>query len=63
METTIKKTTNQCDFILLFLIIIVSIISFQQLIKPHFHSFSKIEEGEIVMRDDSVKTVLIPDLR
>lgn len=30
---------------------------------PYYNSFSKIDEGEIVIRDDSIATIIIPDDR
>lgn len=62
METTIKS--NKSDLLTLLAIVSCTLImSLQSLSVPHYFPTSKIEEGEVVVRNDSVTTVIIPDIR
>ncbi|RHO65969.1 hypothetical protein DW083_19780 [Parabacteroides sp. AF48-14] len=63
MTTTIKKT-NQSDLLTLLAIVSCALIMAAQSISvPHYMPASKIEEGTVVVRNDSVTTVIIPDIR
>ena len=62
MTTTIKSTQSD----LLTLLAVVScarIMAAQSISVPHYLPTSKIEEGTIVERNDSITTVIIPDIR
>ena len=59
---TIKSTKSD----LLTLLAVVScalIMAAQSTSVPHYMPTSKIEEGTIVERNDSITTVIIPDIR
>lgn len=63
METTIKKT-NQSDLLTLLAVVSCALILAAQSISvPHYLPASKIEEGTVVERNDSITTVVIPDIR
>ncbi|WP_298981629.1 hypothetical protein [uncultured Parabacteroides sp.] len=62
MTTTIKST--QSDLLTLLAVVSCALIMAAQSINvPHYLPTSKIEEGTIVVRNDSVTTVVIPDIR
>ena len=62
METTIKS--NKSDLLTLLVVVSCALIMAAQSISiPHYFPTSKIEEGEVVVRNDSVTTVIIPDIR
>lgn len=61
---------NQDKNLLLILFLVVSFIFIsltynvnRPTIHPYYNSFSKIDEGEIIIRDDSIATIIIPDDR
>lgn len=62
MEATIK-TTNSTDKLILIVVIVLTLFYYIALSNTYFHAISKIEEGTIVQRNDSIKTVIIPDRR
>lgn len=62
MTTTIKSTKSD----LLILLAVVScalIMAAQSISLPYYMPTSKIEEGTVVQRNDSITTVIIPDKR
>lgn len=62
MTTTIKSTKSD----LLTLLAVVScalIMAAQSISLPYYLPTSKIEEGTVVQRNDSITTVIIPDKR
>lgn len=62
MTTTIKST--QSDLLTLLAVVSCALIMAAQSISvPHYMPTSKIEEGTIVERNDSITTVIIPDIR
>lgn len=62
MTTTIKS--NKSDLLTLLAVVSCALIMAAQSISvPHYLSTSKIEEGTIVERNDSITTVIIPDIR
>ena len=62
METTIKS--NKSDLLTMLAVVSCALIMAAQSISvPHYFPTSKIEEGEVVVRNDSVTTVIIPDMR
>lgn len=62
MTTTIKS--NKSDLLTLLVVVSCALIMAAQSISiPHYFPTSKIEEGEVVVRNDSVTTVIIPDIR
>jgi len=62
METTIRLTHN-IDKLLLIVATTLTLFYYIALSSTHFHATSKIEEGTIVVRNDSIITVIIPDRR
>ncbi len=63
MTTTIKKTTQSDLLTLLAVVSCALIMAAQSISIPHYMPTSKIEEGEVVERNDSITTVIIPDIR
>lgn len=63
METTIKKTNQSTMLTMLAVVSCALFLSVQSISIPHYLPTSKIEEGTIVVRNDSVTTVVIPDKR
>lgn len=62
MTTTIKST--QSDLLTLLAVVSCALIMAEQSISvPRYMPTSKIEEGTIVERNDSITTVIIPDIR
>lgn len=62
MTTTIKST--QSDLLTLLAVASCALIMAAQSISiPRYMPTSKIEEGTIVERNDSITTVIIPDIR
>lgn len=62
MTTTIKST--QSDLLTLLVVVSCALIMAAQLISiSRYMPTSKIEEGTIVERNDSITTVVIPDIR
>lgn len=62
MATTIKSV--QSDLLTLLAVASCALIMAAQSISvPHYMPTSKIEEGTVVERNDSITTVVIPDIR
>lgn len=62
MTTTIKST--QSDLLTLLAVVSCALIMAAQSISiSHYLPTSKIEEGTVVERNDSITTVVIPDIR
>lgn len=62
METTIKR--NQSTLLTMLAVVSCALILAAQSVSvPHYLPTSKIEEGTVVERNDSVTTVIIPDRR
>lgn len=60
--TTIKS--NKSDLLTLLAVASCALIMAAQSISiPHYLPTSKIEEGTVVERNDSITTVIIPDIR
>lgn len=63
MKATIKQTANSDLLTGLAVASCALIMAAQSISIPHYFPTSKIEEGEVVVRNDSVTTVIIPDIR
>lgn len=63
METTIKKTNQSTMLTMLAVVSCALLLLVQSISIPHYLPTSKIEEGTIVVRNDNVTTVVIPDKR
>lgn len=61
METT--RLTHSVDKLLLIVATTLTLSYYIALSSTHFHATSKIEEGTIVVKNDSITTVIIPDKR
>ena len=61
METTIQRQTTNQDLMILLIAATILIAGYWCATAPHYLPISKIEEGTIVVRDDSVTTIIIPD--
>lgn len=64
MEIIIKDYRK--DSLILFIIVsLITILSLSSLGRhyPYYDSFSKIDEGTVVVKDDSITTIIIPDNR
>lgn len=44
-------------------VITATFIGYRSTVAPHYLSASKIEEGTIVVKNDSITTIIIPDKR
>lgn len=63
MEATIQKQSIKQDLMILFAVTAITFAGYWYATAPHYLPMSKIEEGTIVVRNDSVTTVVIPDRR
>lgn len=65
METTIQKQRQSVkqDLMILFTVTAIAFAGYSQATTPRYLETSKIEEGTVVVRNDSVTTVIIPDRR
>lgn len=63
METTIKRTNQSTMLTMLAVVSCALILATQSVSVLHYLPTSKIEEGTVVERNDSVTTVVIPDRR
>lgn len=63
MEATIKNQSIKQELTILFAVVTIALAGYWQATAPHYMPTSKIEEGEVVVRNDSVITVVIPDRR
>lgn len=63
MEATIQKQSIKQDLMILFMaaVITATFIGYRSTVVPHYLSTSKIEEGTIVVKNDSITTIIIPD--
>lgn len=62
MEATTKQTAIRYDLVVLFAVTLFVAICYS-LSMPHYLPTSKIEEGTVVVRNDSITTIIIPDRR
>ena len=65
MQATIQKQSVKQDLtaLLVATAITIGFIGYRSTVAPHYMPTSKIEEGTVVVRNDSVITVVIPDRR
>lgn len=63
METTLKRQAVKQELMILLFVTVIAFAGYQSTTVPYYLPTSKIEEGEIVVRNDSVTTVVIPDRR
>lgn len=63
MKATIKQTANSDLLTGLAVASCALIMAAQSISVPHYMPTSKIEEGTVVERNDSITTVVIPDIR
>lgn len=63
MTTTIKQTNQSTMLTLLAVVSCALIMAAQSISIPLHMPTSKIEEGTVVERNDSITTVIIPDIR
>lgn len=66
MQTTIQKQSIKQDLMILVITatIAVTFIGYRSTIaSPYYFPTSKIEESTIVVKDESVTTIIIPDKR
>lgn len=61
METTLQKQSINQDLMFLLIAATIFVVGYWCATAPHYFPISKIEEGTIVVRDDSVTTIIIPD--
>lgn len=63
MEATIQKQLIRQDLMILFMAatITATFIGYRSTVAPHYLPTSKIEEGSIVVKNDSITTIIIPD--
>lgn len=63
MEAILQRQSVKQDLMILFAVTVIAFAGYQSATAPRYLETSKIEEGEIVVRNDSVITVVIPDRR
>lgn len=63
MEAILQRQSVKQDLMILFAVTVIAFAGYQSTTVPYYLPTSKIEEGEIVVRNDSVTTVVIPDRR
>lgn len=63
MEATIQKQSIKQDLMILFAATAIAFIGYRSTVVPHYLPTSKIEEGTVVVKNDSVTTIIIPDKR
>lgn len=63
MEATINKQSIKQDLMILFAVTAITFSGYWYATVPHYLPASKIEEGTVVVRNDSITTVIIPDKR
>lgn len=63
MKTTLQKQSINQDLMILLIAATIFIVGYWCATVPHYFPTSKIEEGTIVVRGDSVTTIIIPDKR
>lgn len=64
MQTTIQKQSVKQDLVILLIAatIAVTFIGYRSTVaSPYYFPTSKIEEGTVVVKNDSVTTIVIPD--
>lgn len=63
MQATIQKQSVKQDLMILLIAaaIAVTFIGYRSTVAPHYLPTSKIEEGTVVVKNDSVTTIIIPD--
>lgn len=63
MEATINKQSIKQDLMILFAVTAITFSGYWYATVPHYFPTSKIEEGTVVVKNDSVTTIIIPDKR
>lgn len=65
MEATIQKQSIKHDLMILFMaaVITATFIGYRSMVAIHYLPALKIEEGTVVVKNDSVTTIIIPDKR
>lgn len=65
MEATIQKQSIKQDLMILLMaaVITATFIGYRSTVATHYLPASKIEEGTVVVKNDSVTTIIIPDKR
>lgn len=65
MQATAQRQTVKQDLVILLAVALTTatFIGYRSTVAPHYLPTSKIEEGTIVIRNDSVTTIIIPDKR
>ena len=63
METTIQRQSIKQDLTILFTATVIAFVGYLSTVAPHYLPTSKIEEGTIVVKNDSITTIIIPDKR
>ncbi|WP_099465890.1 hypothetical protein [Parabacteroides provencensis] len=63
MQTILQRQTVKQELMILLAVTTIAFVGYRQAAAPHYMPTSKIEEGTVVQRNDSVTTVVIPDIR
>lgn len=63
MQTTLQRQTVKQELMILFVVTAIAFAGYMTATTPRYLPASKIEEGTVVVRNDSVTTVVIPDRR
>ena len=63
MEALLQRQTVKQELMILLAVTTIAFAGYRQAAAPHYMSKSKIEEGTVIVRNDSATTVIIPDKR
>lgn len=63
MEALLQRQSIKQELTILFAAVTIAFAGYKAATAPHYLPTSKIEEGTVVVRNDSVTTVVIPDRR
>ncbi|WP_143813331.1 hypothetical protein [Parabacteroides provencensis] len=63
MQTILQRQTVKQELMILLAVTTIALAGYWSATVPHYLPTSKIEEGTVVQRNDSVTTVIIPDIR
>ena len=63
MEATIQKQSIKQDLMILLVTTVMAFAGYWYATVPHYLPASKIEEGTVIVKNDSIATIIIPDKR
>lgn len=63
MEAILQRQSVKQDLMILFAATVIAFAGYQSATAPQYLETSKIEEGTVIVRNDSITTRVIPDRR